>query len=139
MKDPFDNNKFSTYNRNTFGECVRKRREQLDFSVRELARKVGMSPIYLSEIERGLRPAPTGTVSRIDYLSILADKLSLTESQKVSYTLMARISRLSSLNFFDDYFIKNPNSLKFFLKSMENNFSDEDWERAFKLVFNEQD
>ena len=46
-----------------FGQYIRKRREALKgadarFSVRQLARRVGIEPSYLSKIERGLQPPP---------------------------------------------------------------------------------
>jgi HTH-type transcriptional regulator, competence development regulator len=46
-----------------FGSYIRKQREVLRgadtrFSVRQLARRVGIEPSYLSKIERGLQPPP---------------------------------------------------------------------------------
>jgi len=47
----------------TFGEYVRQRRENLAesdraFSVRQVAKRVGLEPSYLSKIERGEQPPP---------------------------------------------------------------------------------
>ena len=39
----------------TFGQFIRKRREEKDFSLRELARKVNCSAAFLSDIELGRR------------------------------------------------------------------------------------
>lgn len=42
-----------------FGEWVRERREKAGLSLRECARRVGVSHVYLSHIERSVRPMPT--------------------------------------------------------------------------------
>jgi transcriptional regulator with XRE-family HTH domain len=41
-----------------FGRRVRRRRQELDIGLRELARRVGLSPAYLSMVERGELPPP---------------------------------------------------------------------------------
>ena len=64
--NPFDNNDISSYTVNSFGESVRQRREELDISVRKMAERLGMSAMYLSDIERGKRPAPSGNISGKD-------------------------------------------------------------------------
>ena len=42
----------------TFGSLVRKEREPRKIGLREMARRIGVSPTYLSMIERGEFPAP---------------------------------------------------------------------------------
>ena len=47
-----------------FGSYLRKRREKLresdpEFSVRQLAARVGVEPSYLSKVERGQQPPPS--------------------------------------------------------------------------------
>ena len=42
----------------TFGSLVRQEREQRKIGLREMARQIGVSPTYLSMIERGEFPAP---------------------------------------------------------------------------------
>ncbi len=133
--NPFDNNDISSYTVLSFGESVRKRREELDISVREMARRLGMSAIYLSEIERGLRTAPSGIISGKDYMSILAKELCLTDSQKEVFKLMAEISHLSTVNLVDNYFINNPSALKFFLNAIQKEMPNEKWEKLYQLMF----
>ena len=41
-----------------FGKEVRTRREEKDIFLRELARRVNMSPTYLSKVERAEFPPP---------------------------------------------------------------------------------
>jgi len=38
-----------------FGEAVRQRREALGLTLEEMAERMHMSPIYLGEVERGIR------------------------------------------------------------------------------------
>lgn len=131
MKNPFDNTDIASYNVKTFGDSVRTRREQLNYSVREMAKKVKMSAIYLSEIERGIRPAPRGIVSGINYEELLVNVLELNDSQKKTFFMMARLSRASKDKTLDGYLIKNPWALKLILKAMEENWNDEQWEKVY--------
>ena len=133
--NPFDNNDISSYTTHSFGEGVRQRREELNISVREMARRLGMSAIYLSEIERGLKPAPSGIISGKDYMSILVKELRLTDSQKEVFILMAEISHLSTKNLIDNYFINNPSALKFLLNDFKKEMPNEKWEKLYQLMF----
>lgn len=40
---------------NTFGRLLRERREAAKKSLRQLAKELGISPVYLGEVERGIR------------------------------------------------------------------------------------
>lgn len=133
--NPFDNNDISSYTVNSFGESVRQRREELDISVRKMAKRLGMSAMYLSDIERGKRPAPSGNISGKDYMSILENELNLTDSQKEVFRLMAEISHLSTINLIDNYFSNNPSALKFFLNAIQKEMSNEKWEKLYQLIF----
>ena len=138
MKNPFDNNEMSSYNIKTFGKSVRERRKQLGLSCRELARRIDISPVYLSYIENGKRPAPYGLNSGKDYMSILAKELGLTESQEAVFNSMAKISHLDSTDFIEKYFCDNPSSFKFILKAIEEDMTNEDWDKLYKLIANEK-
>ena len=132
----FDNQDVTSYTCKTFGDCVRKRREQLNISLREMAKQINMTPVYLSDIERGNRPAPNGCRSEIDYMSRLIDALYLNSSQQTNFVIMAYMSRMSNINFMDSYFMKNTNALKFFLKAMEDDWNNEQWKEIYQLMFN---
>ena len=41
------------------GKLIKKKREELGFSIRELAKKIDMSPVYLCNIENGKRNLPS--------------------------------------------------------------------------------
>ena len=54
----------------TFGTRVRTLREEAGLSLRKLAKLLGMSPAYLSKLERDLLPPPSG-----EYICSIADVL----------------------------------------------------------------
>jgi transcriptional regulator with XRE-family HTH domain len=41
-----------------FGATVRRKREELEIGLREMAKKIGVSPTYLSKVERDEFPPP---------------------------------------------------------------------------------
>ena len=48
----------STGRRERFGTTVRREREKLEIGLREMAKKIGVSPTYLSKVERDEFPPP---------------------------------------------------------------------------------
>ena len=75
--------------RYSFGAFLRERREELGLSVRELAKNLGISAVYLSDIERGNRNAP----SNDDLLNKLMKYLDIPESEKEYFTDLAAATR----------------------------------------------
>ena len=51
--------------KHTFGHYVRQRREELGISVRRMAAELGITPVYLSDIEKGNRYAPKTYMDRM--------------------------------------------------------------------------
>lgn len=47
-----------TSNRENFGAVVRRERERLEIGLREMAKMIGVSPTYLSKVERDEFPPP---------------------------------------------------------------------------------
>lgn len=58
----------------TFGSFVREKRQSIGLSLRTLAAKLDLSPVYLSNIENDRRPAPTRA-----YLERLEQELHLSK------------------------------------------------------------
>lgn len=137
--NPFDNKNIQSFTIRTFGEAIRERREQLEMTSRQLAKSIGISPVYLSEIERCSRPAPSGLISGIDYMSKLADALQLDASQKEVFNIMASLSRLNFLNMLTAYFSKNLNAFRFILQAVETNLEDSEWEKLYNETFSESE
>ena len=74
-----------TKGRETFGSTVRREREKLDISLRRFAKHIGVSPTYLSKVERDEFPPPAEDKVRkiaeffgidVDELLALAGKIS---------------------------------------------------------------
>lgn len=60
----------------SFGEYIKARREVLGKSIRGLAQELGMTPVYLSDIEKGNRYAPEKHLCRmIEVLRISGDDI----------------------------------------------------------------
>jgi transcriptional regulator with XRE-family HTH domain len=58
-----------------FGTLIRTRREALGMSLRGLAAEIGIKPSYMSDIEKGNRPAPE------KYLDKLLEVLLISQSE----------------------------------------------------------
>ena len=59
-----------------FGDYVRARRESLGKTLRGFAAQVDIAPAYLSDIEKGNRPAPKRHLEKfIEYLAIEGEEL----------------------------------------------------------------
>ena len=53
----------------TFGSYIRVLRIQYDIGQRELAKKIGVAPSYLNDIEKGKRAAPKSElIKKLSYL-----------------------------------------------------------------------
>ena len=70
----------------TFGATVRREREKLDIGLREMAKKIGISPTYLSKVERDEFPPPAE-----DKVKALAEILDLDVDE-----LLALAGKVSS-------------------------------------------
>ena len=70
----------------TFGEFLQKKREENDITLREMARKLGVSAPFLSDVEKG-RAAPL-TKERLEKVSTILD-LS-PEEQNEMYTIVSK-------------------------------------------------
>lgn len=71
----------------TFGSCVREYRKARGITLRGLAARLGLSPVYMSNIETDRRAAPTQ-----EYLEKLAKELML---DKVGYEKMLDLAAKS--------------------------------------------
>ena len=60
----------------TFGSFVREKRQSIGLSLRTLAAKLDLSPVYLSNIENDRRPAPTRA-----YLERLEQELHMNKAE----------------------------------------------------------
>jgi len=70
----------------TFGEFLRSERKAKEIGLREMARKIGASPSYLSKIERGEFPPPSE-----DLIATMAKLIKRDPNE-----MMARANRVPS-------------------------------------------
>ncbi len=61
----------------TFGELIRRVREEQDYGLREFAKLIGVSPTYLSQVERGELgpPAEERVIKTAELLGLDKDEL----------------------------------------------------------------
>ena len=121
------------YNERTFGSCIREKRETLNKSVRGLAREIGMSPVYLSDVERGNRPAPTGIISKRDYMADIVKALQLTPEEEKAFYSMAEVT-VSHFDEFKDYLARTPEARIALRIAGEKNVSPEKWREFIKML-----
>ena len=68
----------------TFGSYIREKRLQKMIKLNAFAKMVGISPVYLSYLENGKRPAPSDKV-----LKTIIEKLNLNETESDVLLLLA--------------------------------------------------
>ncbi len=126
MNFNFNDIKPEDYNKETFGRCIRKRREELGRSVRDVAKSIEMSPVYLSDIERSNRSAPTGANNKIDYLDRLVNQLQIQPDEVHAFYAMAEATsgRFADVN---SYLSKKPIARMALRIADELNVPDDEW------------
>ena len=72
----------------TFGAFVRQKRMEQGLSLRRLAARLGLSPVYMSNIETDRKPAPTQ-----EYLDKLAEELHLSKADRELFLDLAAASQ----------------------------------------------
>jgi len=77
----------------TFGTRLRAYRKQRGLTIEKLAERVGLSPNYLGDMERGKKLPSMGTfIHLVNVLDISADELLKDEINRASYMIDAEIS-----------------------------------------------
>jgi transcriptional regulator with XRE-family HTH domain len=92
----------------TFGSEVRKLRLLLGMSLRHLARRVGISPVYLSDIENNRKPAPSAEILQTVITALHADHdefMRLAMKSVEEYGCVARKPRMSEQLSTDEYLL----------------------------------
>ena len=110
-----------TYDKYTFGKCIRRQREEMGISVRGLAKNLNISPVYLSDIERGNRYAPV----KSNILNGLIEYLNIPEEQVDSFYDMAYATK--GYSEYSKYLMENRNARDFLRRVMEADISSLEW------------
>ena len=124
----FNEIKPKDYTTKTFGECIKARRIELGRSVRAVAKAVGMSAVYLSDIERCLRVAPTSTNSGKKFMENLISELKIQPDEIRAFYTMAEATcgRYSDIS---SYLSKKP-AARFALRlADEQDIPDAEWQK----------
>jgi len=100
------------------------------YGLRQFSEKIGISPIYLSDIENGKRYAPVNNKDGV--LDKIIKKLKIPEEQLDSFYDMAMMSR--GYNAFKDYLEYDDNILLFIKYAKELNLSKDEWNLIFEKI-----
>ena len=106
----------------SFGRFVRQRREELGKSVRGFSQEIGITAVYLSDIERGNRYAPKA------YLEALRTGLQIPEEDKCAFEDLASASRGFRYEDINPYLGMQPLARVALRKARDLNIPDEKWQ-----------
>ena len=122
------NEKFThDYDKYSFGNYIRKRREELGISCRQLAIKLEISAAYLSDIELGHRNAPLKTKNGKDYLLSFIQFLQINESELPAFYAMADAARTTYPDI-EEYLVKNQLARTAVRLAKDIDLSDDEWQ-----------
>lgn len=114
----------------TFGTYIRDRRQYLGLSARELAIKADISAMYICDIEKRRRPAPTD-----ELLERLANTLELSDAEERAafYDLAAKSKNTVSLDL-PDYIMEKDIVRAALRTAKECDATDQEWEEFIERI-----
>lgn len=111
------------------GNLIKKKREELGFSIRELAKKIDMSPVYLCNIENGKRNLPS------DYkLLLIANVLFLSQDEKIIFFDKISESQQKIPIDVNEYLFDKKEAIIFIRSAEKYDYKNSDWEKLFKYL-----
>ena len=125
-----------SYDKKTFGTCIRMQREENELSVRQAALKIGISAAYLSDIEKGKRYAPVSKKSIGKTYKILK-VLNVPEDQ-TKYAIDMAFASHGCRRELIDYLSICEKARKFIRLAMELKLSSDEWD-SFIEQLNEKE
>ena len=118
---------WNDYNEYSFGRFVAQRREELGLSARQLSALVGMSPVYLCDIERGHRKAPE------NYMSAFVTHLKISPEELDNFYIMAYATNGKYFEF-KEYLNENYYARTFLRIAKNKNLSEEEWQKIIEQI-----
>ena len=103
--------------RDRFGAFIRRKREAKEIGLREMAKMIGVSPTYLSKVERDEFPPPAE-----DRVKYIADILNLDSDE-----LLARAGKVASD--LTEIIKRQPREAASFLRSTGSRLTPDEWRR----------
>ena len=127
----------SNYDQYAFGNYIRSRREELGISCRKLAKLMGVSVQYLSDVELGKRSAPTELTKGKDRMKDFIKHLNITSQEISSFYEMADATR-NSFPDIDSYLKETPLAKNAIRLAQEINLPSEEWEKIIRQMLKYQ-
>ena len=117
-------------NETTFGTYLREKRGSQGLSARELSMETNISAMYICDIEKHRRPAPTD-----ELLERLADALKISDAQERArfYDLAAKSKNTVSLDL-PDYIMEKDIVRAALRTAKEYDVSDSEWEEFIERI-----
>ncbi|SKA84351.1 Helix-turn-helix [Caloramator quimbayensis] len=109
-------------NVNSFGEFIAKKREEKEITLREMAKKLDITPPYLSDIEKDRRNPPEK--SKLD---LIAQILNLSEDEKRYMYDLAGKKRNEVSPDLPDYIMERDYVRMALRKAMDVNAGEKEW------------
>ena len=113
----------------SFGEYLREKRKERSFSLKILARLIGKSKSYISQLENGTRPAPKQST-----LEAISKALVLNDSENKKLFDLADQSRNTISDELSDYINTHKDVKEALQVSKNKNVPDEDWKSFLKQL-----
>lgn len=115
----------------TFGEFIKEKRLQKEISLRKFAELLGISPVYLCNMEKDRNPAP-----KDDILSNLAKLLLLDdEERKLLYDLAAKSKNTPTVSKDLPEYIMNRDIVRVALRTAKDvDATDEEWQEFIEKL-----
>ena len=118
------------YDKETFGKCIRQQREEQGLSLRKLAEKIDISPIYMSDIETGKRPAP---IKKYELIDKIIKELKIPNEQRIFVIEMAKCTR-EYLKTISGYLPESQAGRQFIRIANEAELTDEEWKDLTNIL-----
>lgn len=113
----------------TFGEFLREKRKERNFSLNLLASLIGKSKSYISQLENGVRPAPKRST-----LEAISKALVLNDSENKILFDLADQSRKTISDELSDYINTHKEVKEALQVSKNQDVPDEDWQNFLKQL-----
>ena len=119
----------STYDKYTFGKCIRQQRAEQGLRLKDVASVMKCSEVFISDIELGRKFAP----EKIEKLMCLAKVLNVRSEDISSFIDMAGASR-GHYEYVKEYVQENKNVREFIRKARELNLSNDEWQDVISYL-----
>lgn len=117
----------------TFGTFMRQKREEKSITVRGLAAMLGVTPAYVSDLEKGNRAAPRKNSPR-DLLERICQILMITEEDRHRYYDLAAESRDGQYDELNDYLHQHANARMALRVARDSGMDENEWSRIVQQI-----